>query len=386
MHRQRRHTRRPANQDEAWGNSWSLGCPQCRHGAGLLIPKSHLREHHHCEEPDPGMPRHEEPPKTAADLSARDLFQKIYSGLKKAVVGHEHALRTLSILGTQFLRGVPRQRGLIIGDPGIGKTTMARALVEVLGDTGEELGRDSRPISTVVDFSAPSETNWRGNDLSGYLEGLYDAANGDRDRLERNSVILIDEMDKGGLRGHGHDSVAASYRLGKMQSILGLWGAGVDVPFSEGRRRFRSDWSLIIGFGVFEGLPKDRPPTPQELVEWGLIPELVSRVGRIIRLGRPSPSQVRRAIEARVTDAKALINEFGYLLKIDADAIARLAHAVADGVEGTDIRSAGDWLVHACDKRLLEEMERGLEPGLVVRVSREDIHLPEPASPRLVGF
>lgn len=95
----------------------------------------------------------------------------------------------------------------------------------------------------------------------------------------RKAVLVHDDNDKVG--SGGSEGTGREYRRGKQESLLELLGGNVDLHYGpdqeEGRWSWRSDEALVVG-GVFDGLPPWRL-SASDLVEWGLTPEIVGRLG-----------------------------------------------------------------------------------------------------------
>ena len=186
-------------------------------------------------------------------------------------------------------------------------------------------GRWLRP-SRADDGSAGlgmAETNWKGAQLSDFLWALHPGGRGRRGPAcpGRCSYGRDRQGRVSGRAGDGH-----RLRLGKQQSLLGLLG-GEPVPYSPCRERDRT-WSaaraLIVSAGVFDGLPPD-PVAPSDLIQWGLLPELVGRLGEVLRLEPPGRAAVEEILWRSLGPVGAMWEGFGLELVIAQETVGAVA-------------------------------------------------------------
>jgi ATP-dependent Clp protease ATP-binding subunit ClpX len=204
---------------------------------------------------------------------------------------------------------------LILGPTGSGKTLMAKQLAKLL----------DVPL-VLADATCLTSAGYVGEDVESMLYKLYQAAGQDIELTERG-IIYIDEIDKLSKRDSG--SVRDVSGEGVQQALLKmLEGNVVSVPKAGGRKNPRGEHIQIdttdilficggafaglegviarrvskasIGFGAelgggrgggggrrqeYQGALFDRVE-PDDLVQFGVIPELVGRLPQIVSIGR----------------------------------------------------------------------------------------------------
>jgi len=226
---------------------------------------------------------------------------------------------------------------LLVGPTGTGKTLIARSLAKFL-----------KVPFTIADATVLTEAGYVGEDVENILVRLFHAADFNQQKTERG-IIYIDEIDKISRRD-GNPSITRDVSgEGVQQGLLKiLEGTVANIPPKGGRKHpeqsfVQIDTSniLFICGGAFDGLEKivarrmgkktigfdaefseidkDSPDifehvVPADLMEYGLIPEMVGRLPVSAAL-RPLD---RSALLSILTEPQnAITKQFARLLEME---------------------------------------------------------------------
>lgn len=294
----------------------------------------------------------EQPVKPAISKKDCPLVPRgIYGSLEEYVVGQEKAKKVLSVaVYNHFKRiwnganksDVELQKAniLLIGPTGCGKTMLAETLARTL----------AVPFA-VCDATSLTESGYVGEDVENILLRLIQAADWDIPKAEQG-IIYIDELDKIARKEGVNRSITRDVSgEGVQQELLKIIeGCVANVPPQGGRKHPHQEFLqintknvLFICGGAFEGLEdivsrritysgsqmgflsgsrykaeSDNNVlnyvTPEDLLEYGFIPELVGRLPVVTSLEHLDRDALIRVL---VEPKNAIVKQYQQLFSID---------------------------------------------------------------------
>ena len=302
---------------------------------------------------------------------------QIYDFLNEYIIGQTDAKRALSVavynhykrhtVASSVNVEIQKSNVLLIGSTGTGKTLFAQTLARIL----------DVPFA-IADATTLTEAGYVGDDVESVLQRLLQNANFDVERASRG-IIYIDDIDKIARKSENPSLTRDVSGEGVQQALLKLVeGTVANVPVGGAGRKHPGEATvqldtskiLFICGGAFDGLnkiignrksvragigfgadvqsKKEREEKnnladvqPEDLVKFGIIPELVGRLPIIATLQELDEAALVKILtepkNAIVKQYTAMLDLDGVKLTITQDGlqeIARLAVERKTGARG----------------------------------------------------
>jgi len=262
--------------------------------------------------------------------------------LDEYVIGQDRAKKILSVAVNNHYKRIEAKKSvsdvelqksniLLVGPTGTGKTLLAQTLAKIL----------NVPF-TIADATTLTEAGYVGEDVENIILSLLQAADYDIERTTKG-IIYIDEIDKISRKTDSPSITRDVSGEGVQQALLKIIeGTIANVPPKGGRKHPQQDFLqvdttniLFICGGAFNGVEdiiekrlghssmgfmgnviskKERKVgkilneiQPEDLLKYGLIPELIGRLPVIATLGELSEEAL---IQIMVEPKNALVKQY----------------------------------------------------------------------------
>lgn len=287
----------------------------------------------------------EKPTVAEDELSLENLPApiEIKNHLDQYIVGHENAKELFSVSAYNHYKRIfypeddeieiEKSNILLVGPTGTGKTLFAKTLAKKL----------NVPFA-IADATTLTEAGYVGEDVESVIERLLSLADYDIELAQRG-IVYIDEVDKKARRSETNVATRDVSGEGVQQALLRLIeGTTIKVKLGNSKKytddfvefdtsnvlfilggafvgiekviekRLKKSSSIGFGATVLDGDSKNKllaSLLPEDIIDYGLIPELVGRLPILVSLENLTEAQLRQVLTVKnnsIDQVKALLD------------------------------------------------------------------------------
>ncbi len=224
--------------------------------------------------------------------------KKLIQEIKGKVIGQDDAIEDIVSTLWQNSKSQKKNNLLLIGPTGVGKTQIIRELSQII----------DVPM-VVVDASSLTQTGFEGESVENALKNLLYSCDKDIAKAEKG-IIVLDEIDKLSNSANSGEKIATTGVQYELLKLLedGDYYLNIGNDINPQIVHLNTNKIMIIGAGAFSDMKKIKQQTGKklgfyqevtptrinstittdDLIQYGLIPELVGRFAQIIELSNLS--------------------------------------------------------------------------------------------------